>query len=173
MTRIAIQDANILIDLIKIGMFGHCLALDMQFVTTDIILEELYKEQKELVIAHVQSGKFLIVTTSGEELVALLKLAAKNRKMSEQDFSALQFAKNNSAILLSGDNEVRKEAIKMKIEIHGILWILDQLFKSKVTTIKDSIDKLTLLRKINKRLPQKACEDLKNKWQEQIYSETG
>ena len=41
MKLIAIQDANILIDLVITGLFDHCLSLEYQFTTTDIILNEL------------------------------------------------------------------------------------------------------------------------------------
>lgn len=45
MKRIAIQDANILIDLVKTGLFDHCMALQYQFTTTNIILDELHDNQ--------------------------------------------------------------------------------------------------------------------------------
>ena len=68
MTRIAIQDANILIDLVKTGLFDYCLALQYQFTTTEIILNELYDEQVALIQPHISSGKFIIIGITAKEL---------------------------------------------------------------------------------------------------------
>jgi hypothetical protein len=56
--KIAIQDANIMIDLIKTGLFDYCLALDFNFSTTNLILNELYDEQVTSMQTHISSGKF-------------------------------------------------------------------------------------------------------------------
>lgn len=62
MPKIVIQDANILIDLVKTGLFDHCLALQYEFTTTEIILAELYEEQVTLIQPHINSGKFAVIS---------------------------------------------------------------------------------------------------------------
>lgn len=71
MKRITIQDANILIDLVKTGLFDHCLTLPFQFITTSIILDELYPDQIAMVQPHINSGKFTVLEITGEELEAI------------------------------------------------------------------------------------------------------
>ena len=60
MRRIAIQDANILIDLVKTGLFDYCMSLEYQFSSTDIVFEELYPAQQTIVAAYIQSGSYKI-----------------------------------------------------------------------------------------------------------------
>ena len=44
---VVVNDANILIDLVKLELYAIFFDLPLVFYTTDIILEELHFEQKE------------------------------------------------------------------------------------------------------------------------------
>lgn len=59
MQIIAVQDANILIDLIKIGLLDQCLALPYNFTTTNIIIDELIEEQAAVILPHINAGNFI------------------------------------------------------------------------------------------------------------------
>lgn len=164
MKQIAIQDANILIDLVNTGLFGHCLALNYRFSTTDIILAELYDEQVELIQPHINSGKFEIITVSVEELLTIQQLTAEETKLSEQDWSAVYFAQQKKAILLSGDKRLRILAEQKSITVCGILWILDELESNGLISHQQACAFLTALINRNKRLPLTECEKRKKKW---------
>ena len=88
MKLIAIQDANILIDLVNTGLFDHCLSLQYQFTSTNILLDELHDEQVALIQPHINSGKFYIIENvparvnqdTGEELFSI-KTVERLQKM--------------------------------------------------------------------------------------------
>ena len=164
MKQIAIQDANILIDLVSTGLFGHCLALDYHFSTTDLILDELYNEQVEFIQPHIDSGKFEVITVSLEELLIIQQLSAEETKLSEQDWSAVYFAQQKQAILLSGDKRLRTLAEQKSITVCGILWVLDELVSTSLINNEQACAFLTALFKRNKRLPVTECEKRKIKW---------
>lgn len=164
MKQIAIQDANILIDLVNTGLFGHCLALNYRFSTTDIILAELYDEQVELIQPHINSGKFEIITVSVEELLIIQQLTAEETKLSEQDWSAVYFAQQKKAILLSGDKRLRTLAEQKSMTVCGILWVLDELVNTGLINHEQACAFLTALLNRNKRLPLNECEKRKKKW---------
>ena len=42
---IVVNDANILIDLVKLQILNQFFGLDFQFLTTDLVLEELHDHQ--------------------------------------------------------------------------------------------------------------------------------
>ena len=164
MQQVAIQDANILIDLVKTGLFAHCLALDYEFMTTDLVLDELYTSQQAEIQPHIDSGKFIVIQSSETELTNIRKLSLEDTHLSEQDWSTLYFAEQKKAILLSGDNQLRKVAESRKLIVHGVLWILDSLFQFKLLTAQDCCRFLTSLVSQNRRLPWKECDERKKRW---------
>jgi predicted nucleic acid-binding protein len=162
--KIAIQDANILIDLVSTGLFDHCLALNYQFSTTDLILAELYEAQVELIQPHINSGKFEIITVSIEELLVIQQLSAEETKLSEQDWSAVYVAQKKKAILLSGDKRLRTLAEQKSIVVCGILWVLDELVRTGLISHEQACAFVSALMNRNKRLPLHECEKRKKKW---------
>lgn len=162
--QIAIQDANIMIDLIKTGLFGHCLAMKFTFMTTDMVLDELYPEQINFIRPHINSGKFTVVSTSEAALIAILKMSEEDQRISEQDWSAIYIAQEKDAILLTGDNRLRTVAELKGLQCCGILWVLDQLVDTHILTVQQACGSLRLLMSVNKRLPEKACIERVNAW---------
>jgi len=59
-----------------------------------------------------------------------------NRSLSESDLSVLCIAARLDAIVLTGDDLVRKTHHINKIEIHGVLWCLEQFVIKKQLTKK-------------------------------------
>lgn len=68
MPGIAIHDANILIDLIRIGMMGRCLDLPFEFYTSRIVVDELHDHQQAELMMYVDIGQFSIIEIGAEEL---------------------------------------------------------------------------------------------------------
>jgi len=164
MKQIAIQDANILIDLLMAGMFNHCLALQYQFCTTDIILDELYEEQVGFIKPHIYSGKFYVITISPEELEQIAALANANRLISPEDWSAIYFAEQKAALLLSGDGAVREIATARKLTVCGTLWILDQLVGNDILPTQQAAVFLKALLDKKRRLPVSECQARLKLW---------
>jgi len=158
MQKIAVQDANIIIDLIKTGLFDHCLALAYQFTTTNIILDELYDEQIAVVQPHINSGKFELIQINAIELEEIQELSLQDTRLSEQDWSAYFFAKKHDALLLTGDSRLRTRALKDGIEVCGIFWVLDQLVDTGILEKENACSFLNDLISKNIRLPKEACD---------------
>ena len=125
MPKIVIQDVNILIDLVKSGLFDHCLALQYEFTTTEIILAELYEEQVTQIQPHISSGKFTVISISAVELIEIRLMSREDNRLSEQDRPAVFYTLQKGAILLSGDKSLRAVATSKQIIVHGIFWLMD------------------------------------------------
>lgn len=164
MKTLAIQDANIMIDLVKTNLFDHCLALPYQFATTDIILNELYDEQIALIQPHISSAKFTVIEISAEHLMEIQLMCLKNTRLSEQDWSALYYAQQKQAILLSGDSRLRTIAETKGLPVFGILWLLDQIVEHNVLSKEETSSYLQDLMLKNKRLPVEECEKRIKLW---------
>ena len=107
MKTVAIQDANIMIDLVKTGCFEKCLALNYEFATTDIILNELYDTQVEIIKPHISSGKFMIIAISEQEINDIQVLSLEDAHLSEQDWSIIYYAEHKNALVISGDRRLK------------------------------------------------------------------
>ena len=164
MKKIAIQDANILIDLVKTGLFGHSLALQYEFITTDIILDELYSEQIALIQPHIKSGKFVVIKISEKELAEIQLLTMEDPRLSEQDWSAFYYAKQKNALLLTGDKRLRIFCESKGVIVCGIFWVLDQLVEENILTKSEACSFIKSLIENNKRLPAEECRQRTNLW---------
>lgn len=162
--RIAINDANILIDLVKTGLLEVSLQLPIVYYTTNIIFEELYEAQKEYFRTAIENGNYLIIDISLEEMGEIYHLVSLDPNLSEQDWSAYYFAQKWSCMLLTGDNRLRTRASSSGIEVHGILWILDELVRNQKVTERMAYELLERLMKINRRLPLKECRERLIHW---------
>jgi predicted nucleic acid-binding protein len=165
MQIVAIQDANIIIDLIKIELFSSCLRLPYRFVTTNLILySELNEEQVAITEAHIQSEQFVLIQISDEDFAAILIEAKTDRKMSEQDWSAYYYAQKLKALLLTENDHLRKKAEANGISVCGILWVLDELLARNIITTTEAFNYLKDLMQKNKRLPKMDCEARLREW---------
>jgi len=86
------------------------------------------------------------------------------RSLSIADHSVLFIATKLEAMIISGDLVVRKTCQALKIEVHGILWILDQCLAKEQITHKEAHSKLSGLMGYNKRLPAKDCQSRLDLW---------
>ncbi len=164
MKLIALQDANILIDLVNTGLFDHCLALQYQFTSTNIILDELYEYQAALIQPHINSGKFTVIEIDEDSLTAIQLAALEDTRLSEQDWSALYYAQQLNALLLTGDKRMRTLATAKGITVCGALWILDKLVDTLNLAKPEACLFLKQLLLKNKRLPTDECEQRLRLW---------
>ena len=87
--------------------------------------------------------------------IALADVYEKYPMLSLYDRFALAIAKHRGIILLTGDGNLRKAAMKERVEVHGTLWLIDEALScGKITqeTYKDMLDAFSANPKI--RLPR-------------------
>jgi hypothetical protein len=146
--KIIVNDANILIDLVKLDILPHFFQLPFSFHTTDIIFEELDQEQQEMFLPFITNKQLIVENFTGEELLAMATLKEEKSQLSLEE-------------------NLRNFAVTKAVIIRGHLWVLDMLFEHNVLQGTEVTQLLTTLQNdINPRLglPQSACEELKQKW---------
>lgn len=166
--KIAINDANILIDLMKIDLIGEFFRLNFEFVTTNLIIAEFeIEEQQTIINEFIRREKLTVYNLSFDELLDVQSIKNKSsKKLSFEDCSVWYLAKKKNAILLTGDNLLRKKAINDGVSVNGILFIIDYLIESEIITKQFAFEKLTKLISLNPRLPKNECEIRLNSWEE-------
>ncbi len=159
-----VNDANIIIDLLKIGLLDPFFQLEFKFHITDFVLEEIQEENIHELLFFIENGRLYKKTFDFRELIKIHSLRARFTQLSIADCSCLFHAKNQEACLLTGDGTLRRCAESQKIPVHGILWILEKLVEQKIISEAEAANKLKLLVSINPRLPIKVCKRMLHKW---------
>lgn len=164
---LVVNDANILIDLIKLQLLEAFFKIDWEFHSTNLIIEnELYEEQKEQLLPYIESGKLIIQELDVEDMMQIMAIQAQKPQLSDKDCSALHCAQKLKASLVTSDNTLRRFAKTKKIEVHGHLWVFDALLDHRCITASLAILKLNQLNTINTKLnlPKKECDARIEKW---------
>ena len=81
--KIAITDANIFIDLIKLQWLGYLFCIDIEIYTTLEVINELIDDQLERVTIFIQSRQLNIYSFSSSELEQIMQMAAPAEPLKE------------------------------------------------------------------------------------------
>ena len=155
--RIVVSDSNCPIDLRKVSLLDTFLRLPYEFLIPNTLFEEeLLKftaAQKE---ALIHSG-LKVMDLPGERVLRAQEVLRKIPQLSVHDGFAFALAESHpGCILLTGDSKLRTLATKHAMEVHGVLWVLDEIFRNRLTS---AATLLTALRVFSAdptvRLPQR------------------
>lgn len=163
---IVITDACFLIDLIDIDLFEEFLGLGYQVHITSSVFSELEGDEYVKPVSKcIKQKKMFLYNLTAADQTALEKLMRKHSsRLSEPDCSCLYLAKEIKATILTCEKLLTKVAIKLNIDAHGSLWVLDQLLDNSIITKRIAYRKLMELISINPRLPVKECQKRLKRW---------
>lgn len=163
--KLAVNDANILIDFSDIALLEKLLALDLEMYTTDFVVAEITdKDQRTAIDQLITERKLISYSHNSGEMASVIQKSLQVRRLSLEDCSVWDFAETHQAILLTGDGLLRKTALKAGLEVHGSLWLLDQMIDQQLLEEAEACKKLRELMKMNPRLPEKPCEKRLKNW---------
>lgn len=127
---IAVTDANIFIDIIYLQIHHALFRLGLEIYTTQYVLDELDEEQLEQ-LKQLIFDKVLTVYHFGETELNELSKYIKKKSLSTADHSVLFVAEKLQSLVISGDAVVRRTCREMNLEVHGILWLMDEYIKCR------------------------------------------
>lgn len=162
--RVTVQDANILIDLMKADLLAIFFSQAYEFITTDLVLDELHIEQQLPLRPYIVSGKLRVIAVDHAALIAINKLLQQYKRLSLQDCSAMHFAESLDAILMTGDGCLRRAAQGCGIQVCGMLRILDELVSQNLIEELDACQRLRQLMRLDRRLPADECIKRISSW---------
>lgn len=144
--RIVINDTSCLIDLRKAGLLHAALLLPFQFqIALPLLHSELLDFSTVEIEALVARG-LTVVDVPPNGIRRALQLRAQYPGLSFNDCVSMALAESHpNSILLTGDQSLRNRASSMGIEVHGVLWVSDQLQSSGQATFADLLQGLIVL----------------------------
>ncbi|MBL4661573.1 MAG: hypothetical protein JKY19_14535 [Alcanivoracaceae bacterium] len=157
--KVVINDANILIDLVKLDLIDQFIELNFEIHTTDFVLAELNDDQHEIITKISNSLSLNIISTNEtSDLESMFILQNNNQGLSIEDCSVWHYGNKLSATILTGDRKLANCARNSGLEVRGIIYIFDQLLKQGKLDFQQAIIKINTLYQINQRLPKKEID---------------
>ena len=132
--RIIVSDSSCLIDLRKASLLDAFLKLPYEILIPNTLFEgELLKltsaQKKSLV-----RGGLKVMDLPGERVLRAQQVVRGAPQLSIHDGFAFALAETHEGcILLTGDGSLRTLATAHKIEVHGVLWVVDEIHANKLT----------------------------------------
>ncbi len=164
MTRIAVHDSSVLIDLSNGDLFEAYLLLGYETLTTDFIVREVSKDSQPIA-AWLKAHATITHYTPSEMLALKQRQLAVGSSISLEDASALYLAKDIDALLLTNDQRLRQVAKKLDVQVGGILLLMDALHTQRLLSGQHLTASLDTILRQGARLPADACAERRRKWQ--------
>jgi predicted nucleic acid-binding protein len=128
--RIIVSDSSCLIDLRKVSLLETCLKLPYEFLIPDTLFEEELLKFTPTQKRDLLRWGLKVIDLPGERVLRAQQVVRTNPRLSVHDAFAFVLAEGSpGSILLTGDGVLRALSDQQKIEVHGVLWILDELHR--------------------------------------------
>ena len=161
---IVVNDASILIDLLKVDLSDEFFRLPFEMHTTDLVSAEITDESAKRFQRYIEKKMINIHSFSGEDWEEVVHIKDENPPLSMADCSCVWLCKQLSAILLTSDGKLKRSASEIGIPVHGIFWVFEQLISQEKITRREADNKLKALIEINPWLPRDECLKRLKKW---------
>lgn len=163
--KVAVKDACVLIDLANGGLLEAWFQLGIETHTTDLVARQVKTDRNwQAVSGFIEAGLLKVATLTGEQVERMHdELGALPVGLEDQ--TALFLAMEMDAILLTGDRRLRLEGLKRKIEVRGLLWILDELVTKQLLPPRLAAVKLRSMVADGAFLPRDECEKRFQAWE--------
>lgn len=162
--KVAVKDANILIDLIEADLLGHWFGLGIETHTTDLVRFEIRRPaQRELLDRFVEAGMLRVEVLEADGLDVVSRCAREHR-VSLADASALLLAQRLGAALLSGDAALRTATKSAGVEVRGLIWVFRMVERAVLSKAQAAV-KLKRLLEGESFLPQTVCRERIRAWE--------
>jgi predicted nucleic acid-binding protein len=155
-----VVDANILIDFHACSLLERLFRLPLKLIAPDLVAFELEDPKNR----YLMELGLEVVELSPDQVRKLDDLTSTHRRLSISDLSALILAEEMRTVLLTNDGLLRKLAARRNIEIHGTLWLLDEMVKLKLITPQCASGALKIMLQKGSRLPKRECQRRFNLW---------
>jgi predicted nucleic acid-binding protein len=128
-----VSDTSCLIDLRKASLLEALIRLPYEIGIPDVLFAELVNF--ELADIDLIDTQFKKLSLPGEGILQVQNIAQQNPALSLNDcFACIVAERATNSILLTGDRRLRELAASCQIEVHGVLWVMDEMYQASVAT---------------------------------------
>jgi predicted nucleic acid-binding protein len=133
--RIVVSDSSCLIDLRKASLLDVFLKLPYEFLIPNTLFEEELLRFDEAQKRALLRDGLRVIDLPGERVLRAQQVIRTAPRLSVHDGFAFALAETHpGCILLTGDGYLRTLAATHKIEVHGFLWVVDEIHRNQLST---------------------------------------
>ena len=128
---VVVSDTSVLIDLERGTLLEAAFRLPFAFAVPDLLYEQELKANNG---ARLRELGLRISELDGDGVAAALTYRRREPALSAPDSFALALAVRSEWTLLTGDAALRKLAEELRVDCHGLLWLLDLMLSVQAAT---------------------------------------
>jgi predicted nucleic acid-binding protein len=162
--NVVIHDTSVLVDLAEGGLLELFFRLGICSMTTSAVVEEIKHESQQQLVEKFLNREIQVCALEGALLIESIQLLDRVSALSIADTSVAVLAKQESAVLLTNDRRLRTHCQSEKIEVRGVLWVLDELLRCDVITPKKARTALDTILERGARLPENEVQLRRARW---------
>lgn len=135
--RIIVSDSSCLIDLRKAALLEVFLRLPFEILIPNTLFEDellsFTADERKVLL----DGGLKTIDLPGLQVTRAREVIRTRPRLSLHDGFAFALAEvNPGCVLLTGDSHLRGLAEEAMIEVHGLLWVFDEILKNQLATAK-------------------------------------
>lgn len=163
--KLIITDTNVFFDIISIGALPEFFSMDYDISTTDFVVKEvLESDQKVQIESFIRAQKLNVFKFSADEIEEIRNFPTIRFFKGITDKTVLWKSHQLKCLLLTGDKKLRKEAEDLKIEVHGSIWVINELVEKNIVTKAKGAEFSEKLKLTNASLPHNEIDRLIKKF---------
>lgn len=122
-----VSDSSVLIDVAKVRLMESVLALPYEFAVPDVMFEDELLDLGRYARDDLRTAGLRVEGLDGGGVALAFGYAERHPALSANDAFALALAKTGGGLLLSGDGALRRAAARENVEVHGHMWLSDEM----------------------------------------------
>jgi len=144
--RIIVNDTSCLIDLRKGGLLTTALLLPYRFVVALPLIKAELHDFTTTDWDDLKARGLEVIDLDGIQVAHAMEFKSRYSGLSAYDcFSLVLTETMPDAVLLTGDQQLRKRAVSIGLDVHGILWVCEELDRHRKLAISEIADALERL----------------------------
>ncbi|QQC63808.1 PIN domain-containing protein [Paraburkholderia ginsengisoli] len=160
MAKVYVSDTNIWIDFHHAELLQELFQLPFSLCCTDFVALEMDSPE----LAPLVDLGLVIESLSSNEVQQLQGLTQQHKNPSLADMSCYFLARERQLPLLTGDGALRALAQREKVQVHGVLWLLDRMVEHNVIAAARAALALRTMLEKNARFPERECQLRLERW---------
>lgn len=158
-TKIIVTDTNIITDLSNAKILDKFVMLENVYISDMVKNDEINsKTGRESII-----NNFKTLSASIEQIQEMFKISQKEKGLSQYDIINYIIARDNKAVLATGDQRLKSYSEANGVEIIRTLKIIALMKEKNIISIEEAINACNLLKdNSNTRIPSEDIENLIN-----------
>lgn len=144
--RVLVSDSSVLLEMAKRGLLEAMFRLPFEFAVPDVLFEEELIDLGTYSRDDLRRYGLRVEELDAVGVTTALSCQARRRRLSLVDCFALALSSIKRYALLTGDKAMRTFAEAEDIEVHGVLWLMDEMVAARVVPVASILAVLIAMR---------------------------